>query len=141
MQDFKKLGAFITIDYWKPQPLITGKIPIMKKVMELYTDVKKMKKINEMCMHLNLIFVSEIAAELYKYNIKFPPVKMSKGLKHIWKKLTEALIYKLLNQNNIWKVDNIKLWMCGDRISNGVKTYEQEAKIIFKQIQQIPINE
>ena len=48
----------------------------------MYKDDKKLMKINEMCMYLKIIFISEVDAEIYNHNVHFPVVKHSRLLEY-----------------------------------------------------------
>lgn len=47
----------------------------MKKAQELYKCTDKLYKINEMQMHKQIVYISELKGELYNYNIQFPKVE------------------------------------------------------------------
>lgn len=134
---FKNLGAHVVIKHWLPTPLVIGERTIISKAMELYNDSSKVGKINEMRMHLKIVYLSEIGKNIqfYKHKIKFPDVKKTKGLQQNWNQFIQEVQVDLRNQKYCGSIETVQWWKCGEKISNGNSTYQQETRNIYSQVE------
>ena len=97
----------------------------MEVARDLYSDVTRLDKINEMRMYLKKIFMSEIDddVQFYNHQIKFPPVEKTRSLQIIWGKFKKDANYTVGRRELCGNVKLVKWWSSGDLVSDGANTY------------------
>lgn len=107
---FKELGVIVHIKHWLPKPLITEEITIVQKSEEIYNDKIKVLKINEMCMFLNIVYLSEIGkdVEFHKHNIAFPKVEVTRDMKVMWNKFKSEVREEYDHKVYCGSISNVK---------------------------------
>jgi len=74
----------------------------------MYTETRKLYKINKKRMQLKIIYVMEIKGELYNHHIVFPTVEHSRPIDIHWKKFVNNLYVENQAQLYIGKLRNVQ---------------------------------
>lgn len=59
--------------------------------MEEFEDMETIAKLNEMRMHLEIVYLSEVHSSMYAHKIKFLPVEMKNSLTFHWNKFKQKV--------------------------------------------------